>query len=223
MKSIIRKRRASERGAALVEGAVMIPLFITITFGAFFAYNYGRAGIDVKLASRESAWTLAMANCGSAAANDSEVLPTYQDPNEGTSGGAASKTPITHDPSSSSLSTMMHGSISGGGFGSFMLSIINGFFNVISPLFPNPGGALNNQSETVDYRIPFQGNFGPAAYAKRSAASGGQSPSSHTYTANVTLFCNQAPTSGDHPLGVLNAIVAAADALVIAAAPSPDI
>jgi hypothetical protein len=224
MRSIIRKRRASERGTALVEAAVVVPLFVTLTFGGFFAYSYGRAGIDAKIASRADAWSLAMSNCGSAGSDDSEILPVYTAPDVGTTGGAASTTPITHDPGGPSLSTQMHGALGGGGGGgAFIVTIIQGLFNWISPLFPNPKGSTSTQTEVVNYRVPVD-NTGKG-YVSRTGAPGWTGSGGLTWAmaVNVTLSCNQAPTSGDHPLGYLNAIAAAADAIVIAMAPSPNI
>jgi hypothetical protein len=225
MKPIIRKRRTSERGAALVEAAVMMPLFITITFAGFYAYNYGRAGIDIKTSSRAEAWSLAMSNCGSSGSDDSEKLPEVEGSTEGASGGAANTTPITHTPPSASLSTQMHGALGGGGGGgAFIVTIIQGFFNWISPLFPNPTGSTSTQTETINYRIPYQGNMGPGFVSRSGSPTGTKAGGKgQGLTANVTLSCNQAPSSGDQPLGYLNAIAAAADLIVIAMAPSPNI
>jgi hypothetical protein len=226
MKSTHRKRRASERGAALVETALMFPLFITITFAGFYAYNLGRAGIEIHTGARQEAWTYAMSNCGNNGQSESEALPPQGPVSSGrTTGGLSTSTPITHDPNSTSFSQELSGTMGSGqlaGAGQFVITIIDGFFNEIQGLFPNPKGSTNTQTEAVNYRIPAYGSAsGPGFVDRAGSASGAGGGLSKNLKNNVVVFCNEKAQNGNFPW--LDALAAAADAIIIAMAPSPDI
>jgi Tfp pilus assembly protein PilV len=60
-----RRRRASERGAALVEAAIAIPVFIVLLLGMLFLHDVVANTQKSQLAARDKAWTAAMASCKS--------------------------------------------------------------------------------------------------------------------------------------------------------------
>jgi hypothetical protein len=223
MHSTQRTRRISQRGAALVETALMFPLFITITFAGFYAYNLGRAGIEVHTGARQEAWTYAMSNCGNKGQSESETLPAQAPVVSGLSvGGLGTTTPITHDPNTPSFSQELSGTMGTGqlsGAGQFVITLIDGFFNEIQGLFPNPKGSTNTQSEVVNYRIPTYGTNSPG-FVKRAGSSGGGALTKNVKN-NVVVFCNEKAQNGNFPW--LDALAAAADAIIIAMAPSPNI
>jgi hypothetical protein len=60
------RARIRARGAILVEAVVVLPIFIIIFAGIVFVGKFYDAKLSVMRASRQSAWTEAMANCGTA-------------------------------------------------------------------------------------------------------------------------------------------------------------
>jgi hypothetical protein len=60
-----RRERASERGAALVEAALVIPVFIVLLLGMLFLHDAVANTQRSQLAARDQAWTAAMASCKS--------------------------------------------------------------------------------------------------------------------------------------------------------------
>jgi hypothetical protein len=217
MKSTIRKRKASERGAALVETAFMAPMFVILVFSAFYAYNFGRAQIDVATLARQEAWTYSMDNCGQGGPNESESLP---------GGSTSTQTPITHSPPSASLTSQMSATLSGKGGGSFIVALVQGLVNHIQGLFPNPSGSMQNETEIVNFRIPnlYAGQSGKGFVTRIASGSGttGNGAATKALKNNVTVYCNEPPSSGDQPFGWINVIAMAADAIVIEMAPDPN-
>jgi hypothetical protein len=56
-------RRAGERGAALVEAVVVVPVFIMLFAGMIFLHDVVAKTQRTQLAARQSAWTEAMPGC----------------------------------------------------------------------------------------------------------------------------------------------------------------
>lgn len=57
------KRRANERGAALVEMVVVVPVFIVLFAGMLFLHHTVAKTQRTMLAARRQAWTVAMTSC----------------------------------------------------------------------------------------------------------------------------------------------------------------
>ncbi len=58
-----RRRRPGERGAALVETVVVVPVFVILFAGMVFLHNVLAKMQRSQLAARNQAWTEAMASC----------------------------------------------------------------------------------------------------------------------------------------------------------------
>jgi hypothetical protein len=58
-------RRANERGAALVETVVVVPVFIILLVGMLFLHHVVAKTQTSQLTARNQAWTTAMASCQS--------------------------------------------------------------------------------------------------------------------------------------------------------------
>ncbi len=61
----IRRRRRGERGAAMTEAVVAIPFFLILTSSILFVGKMYETKLRVMRATRQSAWSYAMCNCGS--------------------------------------------------------------------------------------------------------------------------------------------------------------
>ncbi len=59
-----RRARASERGAAMVEGVVAIPFFLLMFAAIVFVGKLYETKLRVMRLTKESAWNYAMCNCG---------------------------------------------------------------------------------------------------------------------------------------------------------------
>jgi hypothetical protein len=180
-----RSSRARERGAALVEAAFMMPMFVILFFTSLYAHNLNAKQISLNITTRSQAWALAMYNCskgpGTGSPAEGETLQAAN------SGGSGEPTTIgltsqnANDASSAAGSAFNSGSISGSM--SSMLSIVTG---LLSDILPNPQGAQSQIKDTVSWRMP-------NTYVAGGATSG---PNSTPVQQTVTVVCNEQEQNG---------------------------
>ncbi len=160
--------RASERGAALVEAAFMMPMFVILFYASLFAHNLSNTYIKASQQARANAWAYAMANCGDTASDNVEVLP----PVDTEGAGAATKiSPMPDDPTTPP------------GNGNFLSGMAGTIFGDISGLFPNPNGSQSVQTKSLNWRMPnlyYDTDAGTTSTVKRS----------------VTVDCNNVANDG---------------------------
>ena len=73
MATPLRNRRRHQRGAAMVEAAFMLPMFVILFFTTMYLHNLNAKQIALNMTTREAAWSYAMANCNVTKDADSEV------------------------------------------------------------------------------------------------------------------------------------------------------
>jgi hypothetical protein len=160
--------RKSRRGAALVEAAFMMPMFVILFYASLFAHNLSNTYIKSSQQARANAWAYAMANCGDTASDNVEVLP----PVDTEGAGAATKiSPMPDNPTSPP------------GNGNFLSGMAGTIFGDISGLFPNPNGSQSVQTNSLNWRMPNlynQTDSGTTSTVKRS----------------VTIDCNNVANDG---------------------------
>jgi hypothetical protein len=74
------RSRARARGAVLVEAVIVIPVFIILFAGIVFFGKIYDAKLNMLRLTRQSAWTHAMANCGTAGDPATTTEPGNLDP-----------------------------------------------------------------------------------------------------------------------------------------------
>jgi len=160
--------RTSKRGAALVEAAFMMPMFVILFYASLFAHNLSNTYIKASQLARANAWAYAMANCGDTASDNVEVMP----PVETSGAGAATKvSPMPDNPTTPP------------GNGNFLSGMVGTIFGDISSLFPNPNGSQSVQTNSLNWRMPNlynQTDGGSTSTVKRS----------------VTIDCNNVANDG---------------------------
>lgn len=91
------RRRASERGAAMVEGVVAIPFFLLMFAAVVFVGKLYETKLRVMRLAKESAWNYAMCNCGDKGDPASSTCRSPEGAAAG-SGGADTGKPDGFDP-----------------------------------------------------------------------------------------------------------------------------
>lgn len=94
----IRRRRSSERGAAMVEGVVAIPFFLIMFAGIVFVGKLYETKMRVMRFTKEAAWNYAMCNCNDKGDPISSTCRAAEGASAG-SGGADTAKPEGYDPS----------------------------------------------------------------------------------------------------------------------------
>jgi hypothetical protein len=163
-----RPARRSQRGAALVEAAFMMPMFVILFYASLFAHNLSLTYIKASQQARANAWAYAMANCGDTASDNVEVMP----PVDTEGAGAATKIqPMPDNPTNTA------------GNGNFLGGMVGTIFGDISSIFPNPNGSQSVQTSSLNWRMPNlynQTDAGSTSTVKRS----------------VTIDCNNVANDG---------------------------
>jgi hypothetical protein len=166
------KRRKGARGAAMVEAAFMLPMFVLLWYVALYAHNMNSKQIGFNLQTRSDAWAYAMANCGGGSGSGPAVtvMPQFQQqPSFNYSG-----------QSTPSFSNIVSGG--GGGAASYM-SAIGGVLSSF-PFFTDPNGEQSTQQTQVSFRMP-------------QTYGGDMSTGTTPVGSKMTLFCNEKPQTGD--------------------------
>jgi hypothetical protein len=165
-------RRRRQRGAAMVEAAFMLPMFVILWYGSLYVHNLGSKYINVNSNARAEAWQTAMANCGVHHDSDSEKLPLALTGGSGLPGNGGNE--------ANQVSTALKsGNVTGA-----MSGFVSGFTSLISSIFPNPSGAVVTKSDTVNWRVPNLYNHT------------GLSGESTAVLGSSTVVCNEAPQDG---------------------------
>lgn len=172
--TLLRRRfpRQGQRGATLVEAAMMLPMFVILWYSSLYVHSLGSKHIDVNTTARQDSWSSAMANCGVAGQSETEQLPA----NMGGKVGLSAK----GGGSSSAVSTALKNGSLIGAFASF----VSGFTAIISSIFPNPDGAQFMKMQTISWRVPDLYDHS------------GMSNSSTPVQGTTTVVCNEAPENG---------------------------
>jgi hypothetical protein len=167
------------RGAALVEAAFMLPMFVILFYASLYAHNLGYNHIKMNRQARETAWAYAMANCGDKADEEVEVLPQV---NAGGGSGEATKvSPMPDGPAAQN---------SGDGISGMVQGLEGTIADAVAGLFPNPNGAQGVGTQNLSWREPNLYNGNGVGFA----GLGGSNTT--TITESVTIFCNQAAKDG---------------------------
>lgn len=95
-----RRRRAGERGAAMTEAVVAIPFFLLLTSSILFVGKMYETKLRVMRATRQSAWSYAMCNCGEAGDSPTTSCKPGDPGAAATPGGPMGGAPAGYDPSS---------------------------------------------------------------------------------------------------------------------------
>jgi hypothetical protein len=182
--SITRRHvRARERGAAMVEAAFMMPMFVLLFFTSIYAHNLYAKQIALNMTSRSQAWSLAMYNCSKGPGSpEGETLGAAD------SGGSGEATTISLNAGSGSSdsSSATSGALNGGSVSGAATSAISGVTSMISSIFPNPSGSQSVQNGSVSWRAPNLYNPGD---------NGGIQSTQVTQT--VTIVCNEQAQNGN--------------------------
>jgi Flp pilus assembly protein TadG len=181
MATPVRNRRRNQRGAAMVEAAFMLPMFVILFFTTLYLHNLNSKQIALNNTARESAWSYARANCGIVLDADSEVYDSVD------SGGDAASTIATtngsNEAGSAASTAFSAGSVTGG-----MAAFVSTVTTAISSVFPNPTGSQKKSNDTVAWNMV-------NLYANGS--SGSQTTQTPTPVAQtVTVYCDEAPQDG---------------------------
>jgi hypothetical protein len=142
-RQLLLKRRRAQRGAALVETAFMLPMFVILWYGSLYVHNLGKNYIKVNTSARADAWQTAMANCGAhAKGTDTEHLPASLGGVGPVYGGGGSDI--------GSIKTALQNSNPGGAIGAFVSS----FTTALANAFPAMQGSTFLKTSTVSWREP---------------------------------------------------------------------
>ncbi len=175
-------RRRRQRGAAMVEAAFMMPMFVILFFTSLYLHNVNSHQIALNIESRGEAWQYAMDNCGKGAGHmDTEVLgpPTSV---VGTVTAVPLQSQNANDAGSAASTALGAGSISGAA--SSIMSEVVGF---VSQIFPNPKGAQAKVTDSVSFRVP--------DLYKNGGADAGDG-TTHLKQ-EVTVVCNEQAVNGN--------------------------
>ncbi len=177
-----RSRRRGERGAAMVEAAFMLPMFVLLWFTSLYAHRMGATQIDLNTEARANAWQYAMANCGTLGTSPSENEPGLSPPAGTTNPGLNGMDDNPGTTTSSGLGSAPNGEA---GKISKLASPVTNF---IADLMPNPTGSVARIKKTINWREP-------NLYV---AGGGGSAANNETnMQQTVTLVCNQYPQNGN--------------------------
>jgi hypothetical protein len=167
-------RRRRERGAALVEAAFMLPMFVILWYGSLYVHSLGSTYIKVNTSARQDAWQTAMSNCGVRFSSNSEVLPASL-------GGVVTLPDTGGDGATASAiaAALKSGNIIGA-----LAGFVNTFTAEISVLFPNPNGASFVSTAGVSWRVP--NLYDHTGAGERNT----------TVSGAATVVCNEAPING---------------------------
>ncbi len=172
------RSRRGQRGAALVEAAFMLPMFLILFFGSLFANNLGLAYINMSQTSRANAWAFAMANCGNASKTGASELENEPPVVTGGAGQATKVSPMPDNPSAT-----VPGLSSIPGVGSMLSGLSGTIASTVDKIFPNPDGSTATNSLNLKWREP--NNY-------KKTDDGGTT----TVTRTVTVFCNNRGEDG---------------------------
>jgi len=171
-----RAARRHERGAAMVEAAFMMPMFVMLFFTSIYAHNLNAKQISLNLTTRAQSWALAMYNCSKGPG--SPEGETLQAANSGGSGEPTQITLKSTNPSTSGSAAMS--ALSGGSIMGMMSTFMGMATGILSGLFPDPPGSQSQVKDSVSWRMPNLYN----------GAGVGQTNSTPVQQ-TVTLVCNE--------------------------------
>jgi len=175
-----RSRRT--RGAAMVEAAFMMPMFVILFFTSLYAHNLNAKQISLNMTTRASAWALAMYNCSKGPASDEGE--TLQAANSG--GTGEPQTISLSGGSGNDASNAASSAFSGGSVSGALSSVMSGITSAIASVFPNPQGSQSQIHDTVSWRMP-------NVYVEGGSTSG---PNSTPVGQTVTVVCNEQAVDG---------------------------
>jgi hypothetical protein len=165
--------RRRRRGAAMVETAFMLPMFVILWYSSLYVHGLGSKHIGANTDARADAWRTAMANCGVKHDSDSEnFLPPV-----GGSIGLGSN-------GSSDTSGAVSNALKNGNLGGALSGFVSNFTSVIASVFPNPNGAQVTKTDVINWRVP-------DLYNKT-----GLNNQDTNVTGTTTVVCNEAPMDG---------------------------
>ena len=127
------------RGAALVEGVVVVPLFVLLWFVALYAHRLHAAHLANNAAARAESWGYAMNNCGRR--GDSSQTPTP--------GGVVAQR-ITENGSGAPIRSLMGGG--SGGKSNRFLDVAAALL-AANPLFLNSEGSQSERQSSVKTQL----------------------------------------------------------------------
>ncbi len=173
----IRSHRRRERGAALVEAAFMMPMFIILFFTSLYAHNVNSKQITLNTTARAQAWAYAMSNCNKGPGSpEGESLPL------GSSGNAQTMDLEGGSPgggTSAASSALSSGSVTGA-----ISSFLSAITSVLSDIFANPPGSQSTVRDSVSWRLP--NVYDGSGYGVRSTP----------LYQSVTVVCNEQAQNG---------------------------
>jgi hypothetical protein len=142
-RQLLLKRRRAQRGAALVETAFMLPMFVILWYGSLYVHNLGKNYVKVNTLARADAWQTAMANCGVPPKGaESEHLPTSLGGVGPVYGGGGNDT--------NAVTTAVRNSNPGGAISAF----VNSFTTALANAFPAMSGSTFLKTNKVSWREP---------------------------------------------------------------------
>ena len=142
-RQLLLKRRRAQRGAALVETAFMLPMFVILWYGSLYVHNLGKNYIKVNSQARADAWQTAMANCGVPPKGaETEHLPASLGGVGAVYGGGGNDV--------GAVKTALQNSNPGGAIGAF----VSGFTSALASAFPAMQGATSLKTTAVSWREP---------------------------------------------------------------------
>jgi len=177
MATPVRTRRRHQRGAAMVEAAFMMPMFVILFFTSIYFHNLNAKQIALNMVTRQAAWVYAMANCGVTKDADSEVYDQVDSGN-----GSASQ--IQTENGSNQAQNAASTAFNGGSVTGAMTSFIQPITSMLSSIFPNPMGSQMQKKDSVTWSMP------SASWSQGAAAQ--STPVQQT----VTVYCDEAPQNG---------------------------
>ncbi len=183
-----RSSRGGQRGAAMVEAAFMMPMFVLLFFTSLYAHNLNAKQISLNIESRSEAWGFAMNNCGAAGQDETESLPSI-------STGDGLQEVQLYGESGNDAASAAGTALSGGNVTGAISSIASGIVGAIANVLPNPYGSQASFKTTVDWRQP-------------NVWSGAKPTGSGNVQQTVTVLCNQEPQDGNIETAVKGIICA---------------